>query len=110
MTYISTEHLFKCETCRHCKGEIKCDTFCDTGEQYIPDMSKIPTADVVEVKHGEWIYHECVSSYEGATSGYSCSECCAFVDELEVDTDSFHKEYCGNCGAKMDGKKEGLKV
>lgn len=66
----------------------------------------LPTADVVEVKHGEWIYHECVSSYDGAISGYSCSECSAFVDEEMFDSDEFHKDYCGCCGAKMDGKKE----
>lgn len=66
-------------------------------------MEDAPTADVVEVKHGEWIYHECVSSYEGAISGYSCSECCIFVDEEIFDADSFHKDFCGNCGAKMDG-------
>lgn len=60
-----------------------------------------PTADVVEVKHGEWIYHECVSSYEGAISGYSCSVCSAFVNEEVFESNEFHKEYCGNCGAKM---------
>lgn len=26
-----------------------CDTWCESGECYQPDMSKIPTADVVEV-------------------------------------------------------------
>lgn len=65
-------------------------------------IDSIPTADVVEVKHGEWIYHECVSSYDGAKSGYSCSECNAFVDEEIFELDEFHKEFCGNCGAKMD--------
>lgn len=67
------------------------------------DVIHAPTADVAEVKHGEWIYHECVSSYDGATSGYSCSECCAFVDEEIFELDEFHKKHCGNCGAKMDG-------
>lgn len=47
--YIDTRYLFKCETCRHCIGEYKCDTFCDSGECYSPNMTKIPTADVVEV-------------------------------------------------------------
>lgn len=63
------------------------------------------TADVVEVKHGEWVYHECVSSYDGCKSGYSCSVCSAFVDEEVFDTDEFHKAFCGNCGAKMDGER-----
>ena len=65
--------------------------------------------DVQEVKHGYWIYHECVSSYEGTINGYSCSVCSAFVNEEDFDTDEFHKIYCGNCGAKMDGKKQEVK-
>ena len=52
---------------------------------------------------GEWIYHGCVSSYDGTKSGYSCSKCSAFVDEEVFDTDGFHKKHCGNCGAKMKG-------
>ena len=52
---------------------------------------------------GKWIYHECVSSYDGAKSGYSCSCCNAFVDEDVFDMDEFHKGYCGNCGAKLKG-------
>ena len=68
-------------------------------------LKAAPAADVVEVKHGEWIYHECVSSYDGAISGYSCSECCSFVDEEIFDSDVFHKDFCGHCGAKMDGER-----
>lgn len=64
----------------------------------------IPTADVVEVRHGEWIYHDFVSSGDGIKSGYSCSECRGFVDEEIFDTDEFHKSFCGCCGARMDGK------
>lgn len=65
---------------------------------------KQSTTDVVQVRHGEWLYHECVSSYDGAISGYSCSHCGVFVDEEEFENDKFHKKFCGNCGAKMDGK------
>lgn len=68
-------------------------------------LSKQPTADVVEVRHGRWLYHECVSSYEGCKNGYSCSVCNAFVDEEVFDTDEFHKVFCGECGAKMDGER-----
>jgi hypothetical protein len=46
MAYIDTQYLGKCETCRHCVGEIKCNTYCDHGEEYSPNLSKIPTADV----------------------------------------------------------------
>lgn len=57
------------------------------------------------MKHGEWIYHECVSSYDGAISGYSCSVCSAFTNGEVFESDEFHKDFCGHCGAKMDGGK-----
>jgi hypothetical protein len=47
--YIDTKHLFKCETCRHYTEGRGCNTFCDCGECYSPNMNKIPNADVVEV-------------------------------------------------------------
>lgn len=46
--YIDVEYLFKCETCKHSTGD-KCYIYCETGESYTPSMTKIPTADVVEV-------------------------------------------------------------
>ena len=61
--------------------------------------------DAVEVVHGRWVYHECVSSHDGAISGYSCSECNGFVNEEVFDMDEFHKDFCGHCGAKMDGDR-----
>ena len=48
MAYIDTKHLFKCETCRSMRSG-ECTSFCDSGECYSPDISKIPAADVVEV-------------------------------------------------------------
>lgn len=58
------------------------------------------------VKHGEWIYHECVSSYDGAKSGYSCSVCSAFVNDEVFESDGFHKDFCGHCGADMRGEEK----
>lgn len=46
MPYIDTKYLFKCETCRHFVYGHGCNTFCDSGECYSPNMNKIPTADV----------------------------------------------------------------
>lgn len=48
MPYIDTKYLGKCETCRHHTSG-GCNTYCDHGEEYSPNLSKIPTADVVEV-------------------------------------------------------------
>ena len=45
MAYIDTKYLGKCDTCRHF-GNGGCNTYCDHGEEYSPNLSKIPTADV----------------------------------------------------------------
>lgn len=68
-------------------------------------LNKAPTADVVEVRHGEWKYHECVSSYDGCISGYACSVCGAFVEDEYFEAEEYHKKFCPNCGAKMDGER-----
>lgn len=67
----------------------------------LSDCEIVPT-DVAEVKHGNWIYHGCVSTYEGAKSGYSCSNCCIIFDEEFYENSIFN--YCPNCGARMDGE------
>ena len=94
--YIDTKHIGQCETCRHydeklkmCKGGM---FFCDSGENYSPNMFKIPTADVVEVRHGEWVV------LEEEIGLYSCSLCDYKIIRTECN-------YCPNCGAKMDGGK-----
>ena len=105
--YIDVDnHLFKCKTCLHYhKAEKKCKgnmLFCGEGERYYPDMAKIPIADVVEVKHGEWVddiqkITTCAGvSYNGIV-GYKCSLC----GRREGSTEP----YC-NCGAKMDGERK----
>ena len=55
----------------------------------IEDMS---TADVVEVRHGEWV------TLEAEIGLYSCSLCEHKILRAECN-------YCPNCGAKMDGGK-----
>ena len=60
-------------------------------------MEEAPTADVAEVKHGEWII---------GSDGYYpfCSECRyepPFVGGKDMRT-----PYCSHCGAKMDGGRE----
>ena len=60
-----------------------------------------PTADVVEVRHGEWM--------KSKDDFYVCSECgtcCQYTpyfDHIEY----WECRYCQHCGAKMDGKGEG---
>lgn len=60
------------------------------------DIRKIPTADVVEVVHGEWQqnkYHKSI---------YYCSKCGRHIEDGSQNPYK-HFPYC-HCGAKMDGK------
>ena len=62
---------------------------------------KCPTADVVEVKHGEWLLLD-----ECANEGVYCSVCRKKVYKTSYANQKIKSAYCPNCGAKM-GKKEG---
>lgn len=63
-------------------------------------MENEPTADVVEVKHGEWIRHV------NEPSLWSCSICETVIySEHEEDRLKFHK-WCGCCGADMRERRE----
>ena len=100
MAYIDTKHLGKCETCRHYRTG-GCDTWCENGECYSPNMSKIPIADVEKVKHGEWLM--CLTD-EPWQKGYHgrCSVCGA-IYSYNI---SKMPKRCDNCDAKMDGGKK----
>ena len=56
------------------------------------EIRKMPTADVVEVRHGE--YHN-----TRFTDGVFYQEQCSICGEW---TYEYSKNYCSNCGAKMD--------
>lgn len=64
-------------------------------------VKAIPAADVVEVRHGEWIKKE--------DGHYVCSECGRTrpYDESTYAIENWACNYCHWCGAKMDGKDEG---
>jgi hypothetical protein len=53
-------------------------------------LIQAPTADVVEVKHGEWKENKIEYML------YGCSNCDCRVD--------YEFNYCPNCGAKMEGE------
>ena len=61
-----------------------------------------PTADVVEVKHGEWIVNPAYK-YGG---DYMCSICGNDADESTFGSYDILTNYCSKCGAKMDGGVE----
>ena len=56
-------------------------------------ITKLPAADVVEVRHGRWIIDEWNTP--------NCSVCgCSGID------DYYATPYCPHCGAKMDEVEE----
>ncbi len=64
-------------------------------------LNNAPTADVEEVKHGEWfLLDEC------SNEGVYCSECHKKVYRKEYANQKVKSKFCPNCGAKMDGGKE----
>lgn len=80
----------------------------------IDRIKSAPTADVVEVRHGEWVVNAwdgkdwCITPYipRQHTDPF-CSRC---KEPAMRGTRSGQYEasiYCPNCGAKMDGKGDG---
>lgn len=53
------------------------------------EINSIPAADVAPVVHGRWVF--------GGDGCVICSEC------NEEEPNNNHRNYCPNCGAKMDG-------
>ena len=62
------------------------------------ELDKIPTADVVPVKHGHWIER---TDYVGDTY-YDCSACGESWTTIEGDPWDNGMNYCPKCGTKMD--------
>jgi hypothetical protein len=56
-------------------------------------IADVPTADVAEVRHGKWTLHTDGSG--------TCSEC-GTTQKNVWDYNSW-QNYCGHCGARMDG-------
>lgn len=94
MPYIDTKYIGQCETCRH-HSNSGCNTYCDHGEEYSPNLSKIPTADVVEVKTIKaWLYEMAINNVGCVVDGdfsNACEEIIARLDGLR----NFAKERGG---------------
>ena len=73
------------------------------GQTFLKLIKEAPTADVVEVKHGEWhLLYNC------ANEGVYCSVCHKKVYKTDYANQKIKSPFCPNCGAKMD-LKEGAK-
>lgn len=65
-------------------------------------LKSFPTADVVEVRHGEWYTDNCATLSGGLNwYSHSCSDCnYTYKTVVPIGYD-----FCPNCGAKMDGER-----
>lgn len=97
--YIKREDMIKnvCQKCRDVYG-----TGCDMKDEcaMYARLLSIPAADVVERKHGKWIYQ----FYEGEV-GVTCSECEGYAESFArwIYDEGYRIDYnfCPNCGARM---------
>ena len=67
-------------------------------------LKKAPTADVVEVKHGEWKPKHYEGGFMDGTNFEECSICRyrKYFDDIRF---KLTFDYCPKCGAKMDLKE-----
>ena len=94
-----------CSWCRDCNSNAQ--RMVSAYKDVLSRIQNIPTADVVEVRHGKWLYVSGVGRY----AEYECSECKAHVcfDE-KIDGTIPVYNGCPHCLAKMDGKENGNAV
>ena len=67
----------------------------------IDAIKNIPTADVVEVRHGEWLLP---LTDEPWRIGYFCR--CSVCNKINRGHTLSIPSFCENCGAKMDGERK----
>lgn len=60
------------------------------------EIDETPTAEVEEVKHGEWKLHP---------DGSGTCSCCNRTQKFVWDYDNA-QNFCGHCGAKMDWSED----
>ena len=76
--------------------------------EIMAEVQYMPAADVVEVRHGEWIETQEPLGWRDV----DCIECSVCHESWIMDEDSSIDDYecmwhhCPNCGARMDGDKE----
>lgn len=88
-----------CANCSiHCNPTKVKNSACEIAE-CLRRINDAPTADVQEVKHGRWILDK-----EGTE--LVCSVCGGFAPLNYFKYHRVRSEYCPNCGARIDCKKE----
>lgn len=67
--------------------------------QCFENKEKFPAADVVEVRHGEWIKHPYHKYWE-------CNLCDGSAPVDCQKEEFYQSDFCPSCGAKMDGERK----
>ena len=67
-----------------------------SGEKFEAAILKIPAADVAPVRHGRWLGW----GKSGTPTYENYGTCSVCGEDAEIYTE--HRNYCPNCGAKMD--------
>ena len=106
---------------RYIDAERMHEDWLENGEnEYVYDTNAVlqsideqPTADVVEVKYGRWVYDP--DGMDWGIGAWRCSECGCKNDNLGSDRNinPYHyagSKFCGNCAAKMDGKIKYIEI
>ena len=95
MSWIGEQTVSKYPTFAECKAARM------GAEGVIYALEDVPTADVTEVKHGEW--EVCSDEYEICASEFVCSCCKESFASSELTDEQFFEmmNFCPNCGAKM---------
>ena len=65
-------------------------------------IKRLPSEDVVPVRHGRWI-PKFDGKFQGGAYWFDCSECGHTVTGGNLSG----KHFCENCGARMDGEQDG---
>ena len=85
----------------------------EKGERPSLYIKSIPAADVVEVRHGRWVFGKDLADSFGSINKNKyhlyCSECRnqAFNKTVDNDPDfDVDTQFCQWCGAKMDKEEE----
>jgi hypothetical protein len=106
--YIDADKLRKDEIARcHC---VPCVGSCDNNWKDLDEvLNDAPTADVVEVRHGRWIFNP--DGTDWGIGAWKCSLCKCKNDNLGADNRfSPHiyagSNFCPHCGAKMDEERK----
>ena len=92
MAYIKKESIIEFIT-KGLNNPDKSKAFGYDAIEILTEIEYTPAADVVEVRHGEWIYD------------HWCEFRCSICGHWSKTEPRGKEKFCPNCGAKMDGGK-----